>query len=195
MTPKDWIAPGLIVAIMTVGMVLFAARFAAIDDQYANTLAKITEIDTKLDQITGSARNLHSQLDQSVNSKSAIANELAAMATRQNELDNKLSQSFAVLSSIAKQFIDVERKMTELEGKLGQPHAETVGLAAKVSDITDRLSEQLVSVHQQHAVFAGQLGEINAMVAALKQQIENARGSDAGTGQLPPESPARALPQ
>ena len=50
MTARDWIAPGVIVAIMTVWLTLSAGRFASIDNQYADIAARIDELEAKLDR-------------------------------------------------------------------------------------------------------------------------------------------------
>lgn len=174
MTPKDWIAPGVIVAIMTVWLILSGGRFASIDNQYADIAARLTELDAKLDR--------------SMYGISATENQHGDITKRITELDAKLDRSINRISIAESQHGDITKRLAELDAKLeryvsGASSAKNNQLADVTGRITDlaaavdrnisSLSGRLDSVGQQQAALASRLGEILAEWNALRRRLES----------------------
>jgi chromosome segregation ATPase len=192
MTPKDWIAPGVIVAIMTVWLILSGGRFASIDNQYADIAARLTELDAKLDRsmygisatenqhgdITKRITELEAKLDRSINSIPAAESQHGDIAKRLAELDAKLERYISGSSSSKdNQYADIARRITDL--------------AATVDRNISSLSGRLDSVGQQQAALASQLGGMLAELNALKRRLESlADKSEKNPGEPGPQPPA-----
>jgi chromosome segregation ATPase len=190
MQARDWIGPGVIVAIMTVWLALSAGRFAAIDDQYKDISTKIYELEVKLDR--------------SINRFAATDDRHADISKRISELDAKLDRSVSAISAADKQHADIAKIVAELEAKLRQSlgavsaadnHladlAKRVGeLDAKLDRDSNSSSARLEQVVQQQTALAGQIGEIRSELNILRGLTENVRDKiEAAPVQPAPQPP------
>jgi chromosome segregation ATPase len=189
MTPKDWIAPGVIVAIMTVWLTLSGGRFASIDNQYADIAARLTELEAKLDRsvygisatekqhgdIAQKIIELEVRLDGSINGISAAEKQHGDIAKRTAELDAKLDR-YVSSNSTDDQYADIAKGIVDLAAKFDR----------SISGLTGRLDV----VGQQQAVLASQFGEMYAELNALKRRLESlAEKPETTPGQPGPQPP------
>jgi chromosome segregation ATPase len=189
MTPKDWIAPGVIVAIMTVWLALSAGRFASIDNQYAAIAARINELDGKLDRSinrSSAADNQHgdiikmiagleAKLDRSISAIAAADNQYADIAKKVTELDSKLDRSIGAIAAADNQYADIAKRVTELDDKFDR----------NMSGLSGRLDR----VAQQQTALVGQLGEMQEELNFLKKLLESIRDKSEATPVQPAPQP------
>jgi len=191
MTPRDWIAPGVIVAIMTVWLTLSAGRFSSIDNQYADIAASIDELDAKLDRSTSAISatdnqhgdiakmiaELEAKLDRSISAISAADNQHGDIAKMIAELEAKLDRSIRAISAADNQYAAIAKRVTELDAKFER----------NVSSLTGRFD----TVGQQQTAVAGQLGDMQTELNVLKGLLESVRDKLEAT----PVQPAPQPPQ
>lgn len=194
MKPRDWIGPGVIVAIMTVWLALSAGRFASIDDQYRDIAARIYELEVKLDR--------------SINRFSATDDRHADIAKRIAELEVKLDRGVGAISAADKQHTDIAKMVTELEAKLERsirassaadnPYADLakrVGeLDAKFDRDSNSSSARLEQVVQHQTALAAQLGEMHTELNILKRLMESVRDKFQATPAQPAPLPPTTSP-
>jgi chromosome segregation ATPase len=192
MKPRDWIGPGVIVAIMTVWLLLSAGRFASIDDQYRDIAVRIYELEVKLDR--------------TINRFSATDDRHADIAKRIAELEAKLDRSVGTVSAADKQHSDIAKTVAELDAKLERSigavaaadnhHtdlAKRVGeLDAKFGRDSNSSSARLEQVVQQQAALAGQLSAMLSELNNLKRLLESVRDKVEATPVQPALQPPTA---
>jgi chromosome segregation ATPase len=172
MTPKDWIAPGVIVAIMTVWLILSGGRFASIDNQYADIAARLIELEAKLDR--------------TVYTTSAAENQHGEIGRRITDLDAKLDRSINSISATETQHRDLAKQTAEIkaildrhvsssstEGQYAEIAKRIAELGATFERATGNLSGRLDSAGQQQSVLTSLLGEMRVELNALKRQLES----------------------
>ncbi len=103
MKAKDWIAPGIIIAVMTLWLAIAGGRFTSLDGQYTDIGKRLTDLDAKSDRrIDG----LGSRFDAVLQQQSALAAqigsvqaELAYIKGRLDKVADKLQVTTVVPSA------------------------------------------------------------------------------------------------
>ena len=137
MTPRDWIAPGVIVAIMTVWLALSAGRFASIDNQYAGIVARINELEAKLDR--------------NISAISAANSQHADIAKTMAGLEVRLDRSTSAISAAGDQYNDIVKMVAGLEAKMDRGISAISAANNQYADIAKTIAarDQVGSGHSR----------------------------------------------